>query len=117
MFLMPSRYEPCGLNQMYSLAYGTIPIVRTVGGLADSVVDASPENIRNETANGFRFRDYTAQELLSTIERAVETYQDRRLWNQLVRTGMNQDWSWARSAAEYLQVYRQAIVGSHPIHA
>lgn len=111
MFLMPSRYEPCGLNQMYSLAYGTIPIVRRVGGLADSVVDATPQNIRLGTANGFVFSDYTPIELHETIERAVELFKDRKLWLQLVRTGMNRDWSWARSAAEYLQVYQHAMTG------
>ena len=105
IFLMPSRYEPCGLNQMYSLAYGTLPIVRRTGGLADSVIDANTQNIANNTANGFVFDDYTPNALLSTIERAVDTFSDRALWHKLLQNGMHRDWSWKNSAEQYQSVY------------
>jgi len=109
IYLMPSLFEPCGLNQMYSLIYGTVPIVRAVGGLADSVVDASPENLANGTANGFSFHDYRGEVLYRQVLRATEMFRDRAVWNQLMRTGMNRDWSWQSSAADYVAVYEQAI--------
>ena len=108
IYLMPSRYEPSGLNQMYSLRYGTVPIVRTVGGLADSVVDAVYENLVDETATGFQFSEYSSRALSQQIARAVETFKDKQTWGQLVRTGMRQDWSWNRSAAEYVTTYERA---------
>ena len=107
-YLMPSRFEPCGLNQMYSLIYGTVPVVRSVGGLADSVIDATAENIANRTANGFRFDAYETRALARCVTRAFEGYHNRGLWQQLVQTGMRQDFSWKHSASEYLQVYRRA---------
>lgn len=107
-FLMPSRFEPCGLNQMYSLAYGTVPIVRTVGGLKDTVVDAGPKNLFLNTATGFRFDDYDANGLLWAVRRATEMYGKKNLWQQLMRTGMSQDFSWAKSAKRYEEVYRRA---------
>lgn len=109
LFLMPSRFEPCGLNQMYSLIYGTVPIVREVGGLADSVVDATHENLNNGTATGFCFSDYSSEALAGCIGRALEMFQDRRRWQQLVETGMQQDWSWQKSAEQYEHVYRNAL--------
>lgn len=110
-FLMPSRFEPCGLNQLYSLAYGTVPIVRAVGGLKDTVVDASPKNLFLGEATGFRFNDYDAASLLQAIHRAVDTFPKKNLWHQLVRTGMSQDFSWAKSAKQYEEIYRQARRG------
>ncbi len=107
-FLMPSRFEPCGLNQMYSLAYGTVPIVRTVGGLKDTVVDASPRALFMGEATGFRFDDYDAASLVTAVRRAVDMFHKRNLWQQLVRTGMAQDFTWAKSAALYEDVYRRA---------
>lgn len=108
-FLMPSRYEPCGLNQLYSLKYGTVPVVRATGGLVDSVTDVTPETIAARTATGFRFEEYHAAALESALRRAVEAYwQDSNLWRQLVTTGMQQDWSWKASAQQYLEVYAQA---------
>jgi len=109
MFLMPSRYEPCGLNQLYSLKYGTVPIVRAIGGLADTIVDYTPERAEQGTANGFVFREYSGHALLVAIKRAVATYQDRDTWRKLMRTGMNQDFSWMRSAQEYVRLYRKAV--------
>jgi len=108
IFLMPSRYEPCGLNQMYSLVYGTVPIVRAVGGLADSVVDATETTLSNGTANGFSFYDYRSDVLFRQICRAYGLFHDQQTWRQLMRTGMERDWSWARSAHEYLNVYQRA---------
>lgn len=108
IYLMPSRFEPCGLNQMYSMAYGAVPIVHAIGGLADSVVDATAEHLAAGTANGFRFEVYRAEELLRQIRRAIELYEERSVWEQLVHAGMEHDWSWSRSAAEYVEVYRRA---------
>jgi starch synthase len=108
MFLMPSLFEPCGLNQMYSLIYGTIPIVRAVGGLADTVVDATPENQANGTANGFRFDEADGPALSGAMHRALALYQNKAAWTRLVRAAMRQDWSWSRSAREYLRVYERA---------
>lgn len=107
-YLMPSLFEPCGLNQMYSMIYGTVPIVRRVGGLADSVVDATLGTVAARTANGFSFTEYSPLELIRSVERAVESFNDRPLWDQLVQTGMRRDWSWQRSAEEYIAVYERA---------
>jgi starch synthase len=105
LFLMPSRFEPCGLNQMYSLRYGTVPLVRHVGGLADTVVDHAP---RRSRATGFVFEDYRPDALLRTLERALEVYQDKRKWRALQVAGMSQDHSWDRSAREYVKIYERA---------
>ena len=107
MFLMPSRYEPCGLNQLYSLRYGTLPIVRSTGGLADTIHDASKGN--GEGANGFSFQDYTGPALAGTVARAVALFGDKRKWKKLVANGMAQDWSWARAAREYEALYQRVI--------
>lgn len=108
IYLMPSLFEPCGLNQMYSLIYGTVPIVRAVGGLADSVIDANDDQLARGIANGFSFRDYRSDELFRQIARAVAIYRNRGQWEQLMRNGMSRDWSWRHSAEEYVNVYRQA---------
>lgn len=101
-FIMPSRFEPCGLNQMYSLAYGTIPIVRHTGGLADTVIDvyADPGN-----GNGISFRDFTPHALLTSILRAIQLYEDRNVLNAVRERGMQADFSWARSARRYIDLY------------
>jgi len=108
MYLMPSRFEPCGLNQMYSLVYGSVPIVRAVGGLADSVIDATPEHVRSGLANGFSFEEYQSEALLLTVQRALKALGDPPLWKRLVTTGMSADWSWQRSGKRYVEVYQQA---------
>jgi starch synthase len=105
LFLMPSLFEPCGLNQLYSLAHGTVPIVRATGGLADTVVDANPRTLADGTANGFTFTEPSAEALWRTIERAIALWPDRDAWVKLMRTGMNADWSWDRSAREYVRLY------------
>lgn len=109
MFLMPSRFEPCGLNQLYSLRYGTPPIVHHVGGLADTVVDATKDNIANKTATGFVFYEPTSTALLGAIERALALFQQEKTWRQLIRTGMQQDFGWERSAVNYISHYSKLI--------
>lgn len=112
MFLMPSLYEPSGLNQLYSLKYGTVPVVRATGGLADTIVDYSPETLAAGTATGFVFVPIIASALLLTIQRALDVYRTQpQLWLQIMRNGMKQDWSWNRSAAEYEKLY-EMIQGS-----
>jgi len=106
IFLMPSRYEPCGLNQLYSLKYGTIPLVRKTGGLADTIVNYTPSNLKALKANGFVFREYSAKALLDTIRKAVQLYSKKRLWQKLMLIGMKQDFSWTHSAIEYERLYR-----------
>ncbi len=106
VFLMPSRYEPCGLNQMYSLRYGTVPVVRAVGGLADTVVDVGEDT---ERGNGFVFRLYDSAELLETVRRAARAWRDRKLWWKLIARGMASDFSWDASARRYAEVYEQAL--------
>jgi len=109
-FLMPSRYEPCGLNQMYSLKYGTVPIVRATGGLADTVTDCSPKTLKDGSANGFSFAEYTADALLDAINRAAKVFtREKGNWKKLMTTGMKQDWSWNRSAKEYIKLYQKAL--------
>ena len=109
IFVMPSRYEPCGLNQMYSLRYGTVPLVRETGGLADTITNASPETLFQGTANGFSFLDTTVEALALTIERALASYGNPDEWRQIVTTGMQQDWSWKASARRYDELYRHTL--------
>ncbi len=106
IFLMPSRYEPCGLNQLYSLKYGSVPLVHSTGGLADTVVDATESNLATETATGFRFDDYSLAALESTMNRAVDMYQyNQPQWGKIVEAGMRDDWSWKQSAKRYMEIY------------
>ncbi len=105
MFLMPSRYEPCGLNQIYSLKYGTVPIVRATGGLDDTI---EPWDARTGKGTGFKFSDYTGEALLATIKQALLAYRDPSSWQMLMRNGMSRDFSWGASAREYGKVYERA---------
>lgn len=109
IFLMPSRYEPCGLNQFYSLRYGTVPVVRATGGLADTITDAGSQLPPSPLANGFSFREYSPLALSETLRRACDAYRRPELWSRLVATGMRQDWSWARSAKQYVELYRTTL--------
>lgn len=104
LFLMPSRFEPCGLNQMYSLRYGTVPIVRAVGGLVDTV---RPYNPKNGQGNGFLFSDYEPGAMLRTLEAALAAFTNKNVWTRLQQNGMRADFSWDRSAAEYVKIYRR----------
>ncbi|MFQ6041818.1 MAG: glycogen synthase, partial [Candidatus Poribacteria bacterium] len=106
IFLMPSRYEPCGLGQMISLAYGTIPIVRSVGGLADTISDFDPES---GTGNGFVFKEYSAEQLVSQVKKAVETFKNREVWGKLIKNAMDSDFSWDVSARQYVELYKKAV--------
>jgi starch synthase len=109
IFLMPSHFEPCGLNQMYSLRYGTVPVVRRVGGLADTVVDLSAARPGAARPNGFVFEEHTPEALLSTLRRALTFYGDRSRWRALQAAGMEADHSWDRSAGEYVKIYNWAV--------
>ncbi len=105
IFLMPSRFEPCGLNQMYSQRYGTLPIVRKTGGLADTVVDALPSTVQNKTATGFVFQEASSGALFETIKRALLIYNDTKTWRTMQKTAMQMDFSWENSARHYLALY------------
>ncbi|HEY4766643.1 MAG TPA: glycogen synthase GlgA [Candidatus Sulfotelmatobacter sp.] len=104
MFLMPSRYEPCGLNQIYSLKYGTVPIVRATGGLDDTI---EPWDARTGKGTGFKFSEYNGESLLLTIKHALTAYRDQTSWQALMRNGMNKDFSWNASAREYGKIYEK----------
>jgi starch synthase len=105
VFLMPSRFEPCGLNQMYSQRYGTIPIVRKTGGLADTVIDAMPESLANHSATGIVFKEAHAGALLEAIKRAILLYHNHDTWRQLQTNAMHRDFSWRSSAEQYIALY------------
>ena len=102
MFLMPSKYEPCGLNQIYSLKYGTVPIVRATGGLDDTI---EPWDARTGKGTGFKFTEYNGEALLLTIKQALQAFRDPHSWEILMRNGMNKDFSWSASAKEYVRIY------------
>lgn len=107
MFPMPSRFEPCGLNQIYSLRYGTVPIVHRTGGLADTVVDATAATLADGTATGFVFDKPAPHALLQALRRALRLYEQKNVWRQIVVAGMRQDFSWNRSARQYVELYRR----------
>lgn len=109
IFLMPSRFEPCGLNQLYSLKYGTVPVVRATGGLADTVTDTTPQTLADGSATGFSFRETEVLALAETLRRAIDTYRQPQTWRQIVGNGMRQDWSWGRSARQYVQLYQSTL--------
>ena len=111
-FVMPSRFEPCGLNQMYSLRYGTPPVVRATGGLADTVVDVSDETLADKTANGFVLDSDTLHALWVAMTRVAEAWHDRRLWQRIQQNGMRRDFSWKHAANDYLNLYRDALAHS-----
>ncbi|MCK5833347.1 glycogen synthase GlgA [bacterium] len=106
MFLMPSKYEPCGLNQMYSMAYGTIPIVRKTGGLADTVTQA---DLATDSGTGFVFEEYSKEAFLGAISLALKAFDDERAWRKLQQRAMSFDSSWENSAEKYIELYKQAI--------
>lgn len=105
IFLMPSRFEPCGLNQIYSQRYGTIPVVRKTGGLADTVVDTLPDSLKNNTATGLVFNEATPGALMEAIKRALILYSHPKTWKQLQTNGMQKDYSWSKSAKQYMTLY------------
>jgi starch synthase len=105
MFLMPSRYEPCGLNQIYSLRYGTVPVVRATGGLDDTI---QQYDAQSGQGTGFKFHEYSGRALLGAIRDALRIFQDKAAWRQLQLNGMAMDYSWNSSAAEYIRLYESA---------
>ena len=107
ILLMPSRYEPCGLDQLYALKYGTIPIVRAVGGLEDTVEDYDPQN---DQGTGFKFKEYEWEKLFQTIQRALAVFRDKPRWKRLIQRAMNQDFSWEKSASQYESLYQKAMI-------
>jgi len=109
LFLMPSRFEPCGLNQIFSLRYGTVPVVRRTGGLADTVVHADKQALAEGRATGILFQDATVAALTEAVTTALQLYARPRVWRKLMLTAMAQDYSWERSAAQYRVLYQQAI--------
>ena len=102
LFLMPSKSEPCGLAQMVALRYGTVPIVRATGGLKDSVFEG-------EEGNGFVFEGYNPEELLKAIDRALRLYEDKKSWRNLRQRAFDSDYSWGKSANEYIKIYKEVI--------
>jgi starch synthase len=106
MILMPSRYEPCGLNQIYGMKYGTVPVVRATGGLDDTVQEWSAEA---ETGTGFRFYDYRPEEFLAALRKAFVAFADKKQWRKLMRNGMARDYSWTKPAKEYIQIYEEIV--------
>jgi starch synthase len=105
IFLMPSRYEPGGLNQIYSLKYGTVPVVRAIGGLQDTI-DEEPDG----AGNGFKFGGYDPNALLDALQRALAAFRDKKMWTAIMQHGMTQDFSWDKPAEEYVRVYERAIM-------
>ncbi len=106
MFLMPSLYEPCGLSQLFSLRYGTVPIVRETGGLNDTI---TPYNEFTAEGTGFTFANYNAHEMLDAIKRAISVFENKEVWSSIVKNGMEQDFSWSKSAREYLELYQRLL--------
>ena len=109
LFLMPSRFEPCGLSQMYSLKYGTVPVVRVTGGLADTIVDTTEETLAAGSANGFTFYEPTSHGLSSTLKRALAYFARPDAWLRLMTNGMTEDWSWTKSAKQYVDLYETTM--------
>jgi starch synthase len=102
LFLMPSLYEPCGMNQMYSLRYGTVPVVRATGGLDDTI----------DEDTGFKFTEYSGEALLGAVRSAARVFADQDAWRAMMRRGMARDFSWSASAARYSALYRQLLAGA-----
>jgi starch synthase len=105
IFLMPSRYEPCGLNQIYSLKYGTVPVVRATGGLDDTIAEWNPQQ---GTGTGFKFQGFSAESLLAAITRALAAFEEKSAWKKLMLNGMARNYSWAQPARDYAALYKKA---------
>ncbi len=104
--MMPSRFEPCGLNQLYSMKYGTIPLVHATGGLDDSV---TPIPADGSIGNGFKFQEYTVTDLMLTLKQAIALYKKESTWRQIQRRAMSEDYSWSKSAKEYIDLYQSLL--------
>jgi starch synthase len=114
IFLMPSRFEPCGLTQIYAMRYGSVPVAHAVGGLRDTIVDADERNLAQGTATGFLFQPDTADALVEAVNRSGQTYAKPPAWHQLMRSGMRRRFDWSRQARAYVRVYEQAIRKRRP---
>lgn len=114
VFMMPSLFEPCGLNQLYSLAHGTVPVVHATGGLVDTVVDLNPETYADGRATGFVFNEPSGASLWAALNRVLAAWSDQSTWRRLVRRGMESDWSWSRSARQYAAIYDEIQTRLHP---
>ena len=106
IFLMPSAYEPCGIGQLIAMRYGTIPVARATGGLVDTII---PYNKSTQEGNGFLFPDYNAHDMMYTLKKALTLFRDFNSWKALMQNAMNTDYSWARSAKEYIALYERLI--------
>ncbi len=106
IFLIPSRYEPCGLTQMYALKYGAVPLVRATGGLDDTVIPFDPQT---GEGNGFKFGPYEPKAFLDTLRRAIDLFEDSKTWKRIIKNGMKADFSWDRSAQRYMELYRSVV--------
>jgi starch synthase len=111
---MPSRFEPCGLNQLYSLKYGTVPLVRATGGLADTITGYGAAKPNGAPANGFSFEEYSPLALSETLRTACDVFHQPAAWKALIDTGMQQDWSWAASAKQYVDLYQKTMLRAGP---
>ena len=109
ILVMPSRYEPCGLSQLYSLRYGTVPVVRKTGGLADTVVPLTPRTLQAGTATGFHVEEHTTESLEAALKYAIQVFRDPQRWNRLIEAGMRSDVSWMRSAKAYEELFRRVV--------
>ncbi|MCQ2958408.1 MAG: glycosyltransferase, partial [Candidatus Gastranaerophilales bacterium] len=105
MFLMPSRFEPCGISQLIAMAFGTVPVVRETGGLVDTVKNFNPET---KEGTGFKFWNYDANGFLNTIKWAMDVFKDKKVWTKIVQNDMSQDFSWEVSAQKYIWLYEDA---------
>lgn len=115
IFLIPSKYEPCGLSQLYSFRYGTVPIAHKTGGLADTITDYTPSNIISDKATGFLFRHYSAEDLLKAILLGLSIYKDNKQWKKLMVNGMKSDFSWERSANAYVTLCKKVLKRGRPL--
>jgi starch synthase len=106
---MPSRYEPCGLSQLYAMRYGAVPVAHQTGGLADTIVDYTPRAAEDGLATGFLFRPYAADSFLRAVQLALSVRRDRTAWKRLMTSAMRADFGWERSAEQYVDAYRRAI--------
>jgi starch synthase len=114
LLLHPSRFEPCGLTPLYALCYGTLPIVSAIGGLTDTIVDATPDALRRGTANGFAIRQTTVSAMLDGLDRALALYRQPVAWRRMQTTAMTRDFGWNASARRYLAIYRKLAPHARP---
>ena len=106
IFLIPSRYEPCGLNQLYSFRYGSVPVVRATGGLRETV---KPFNTKTLKGNGFMFREYSSTALVESVKQALHCYRKPKIWKKIIQNGLEEDFSWEHAAKRYVKLYERSL--------